>query len=211
MNILKAEIRSRLAYPRDDLLSDLASSTDNGNVLSDDELLAMTFLLYVAGHETTTHLLSVSLLTLLREPGAREQLTLPLSEKAVSELVRYTSPVQMSKPRFVTQTLELGGVTLNRGDTIAVLIGAVNSDPDWIDSAQHLDLQRSGARHMGFGGGAHVCLGLQLALRETATILNQLFERFPRIALHSSNALPAWNRRLGLRSLDKLRVNCNGT
>ena len=204
--VMREEIERRRSEPRDDLLSELVASDGTGRPLSDDELLSMIFLLYVAGHETTTHLMSTSLLTLLREPTAREALETPLATGAVTELLRYLSPVQMAKPRFVTEELEIGGVRLRRGDTIAPLVGSANMDPRWIEDGYRLDLGRRAGRHLAFGAGPHVCLGLQLALRETRTVLDALFVRWPEIAICAPDATPAWTHRLGMRVLSTLPV-----
>ena len=202
---LRGEIAGRRAAPRADMLSELVASDGAGRALDDDELLSMVFLLYAAGHETTTHLLSTSVLTLLREPGVRERpRDAPIDTGAVSELLRWLSPVQMGKPRFVTEDLRIGGVVLRTGNTIAPLVGAANADPRWIEDGLTLDLDRRPGRHLGFGAGAHVCLGLQLALREARTVLDALFARCPDIELAHPNSSPAWTRRLGLRVLTAL-------
>lgn len=202
---LRAEIAARRVEPRGDMLSELVAADGAGRALADDELLAMVFLLHVAGHETTTHLMSTALLTLLREPALRDRSRdAPLDTVAVQELLRWLSPVQMAKPRFVVEDVVIGGVALRRGDTIAPLVGAANMDPRWIEDGYALDLARRPGRHLGFGAGSHVCLGLQLALRETKAVLDALFARRPDIALAASGARPAWTRRLGMRVLTEL-------
>ena len=204
---MREEIDQRRREPRDDLLSELVATEGAGRALSDEELLSMIFLLYIAGHETTTHLMSTSLLTLLREPEARERTEAPLGTGAIVELLRYLSPVQMAKPRFVVRDLEFGGRALRRGDTIAPLIGAANMDPRWIEDGYRLDLGRRAGRHLAFGAGPHVCLGLQLALRETRTVLNALFERSPDVTLPTTRGAPDWTRRLGMRVLGSLPLS----
>ena len=202
--VIRAELAARRREPRDDLLSALVAPHGEGRALDDEELLSMVFLLYVAGHETTTHLLSTALLTVLREPRARARLETPLTTGAATELLRYLSPVQMGKPRFVVEDLEIGGARLRRGETIAPLVAAANADPRWIEDGYRLDLERRAGRHLAFGAGPHVCLGLQLALRETRAVLDALFERHPDVALPDPGAPPAWTRRLGLRALAAL-------
>ena len=123
---------------------------------------------------------------------------------AVTELLRYLSPVQMAKPRFATRDVVIGGTTLRRGETIAPLVAAANMDPRWIEDGYRLDLGRRAGRHVAFGAGPHVCLGLQLALRETRTVLEKLLERHPGASLAHADGRPAWTRRLGLRALDAL-------
>ena len=207
---LSAELDARRRAPRDDLLSLLAeaSANDAGGADPFDEraAISMVFLLYVAGHETTVHLLSGATLELLRRPDAREALPARIDAGAVGELMRWLSPVQFAKPRFVVRDVELAGARLARGTTITPLVGAANADDRAFDAPERLDFSRPAARHLGFGAGPHVCLGLQLALRETSTVLEALFERFPRAALAHPEAMPDWGERSGLRGLDSLAM-----
>ncbi len=202
---LRTQIQDRRDHPRDDLMSRLIMDQGEGKPLSNDELLAMVFLLYVAGHETTTHLMSTALLCVLKNPGIQAQIKEPLEDKHIHEFVRFNSPVQMSKPRFVLEDTEFAGVHLHRGDTIAVLIGAANLDPRAFDNASEFILERASARHLGFGTGMHACFGLHLALRETAIVLNSLLFDTP-VSLADGNNAYQWNRRLGLRSLQHLML-----
>ncbi len=126
-------------------------------------------------------------------------------DKQINEFVRFNSPVQMSKPRFVVCDTEFAGIRLQRGDTIAALIGAANYDHRVFDNPAKFVLARASARHMGFGTGMHACFGLHLALRETATVLNKLLFDVP-VALADVADSYQWNRRLGLRSLKYLMV-----
>ena len=206
---LRRELDARRRAPRDDFLSVLAlASAEPGHGTEDpfDEraAISMVFLLYVAGHETTVHLLSGAVLELLRRPAAREALPARVDAAAVGELMRFLSPVQFAKPRFVTRDVEIAGTRLARGTTVAPLVGAANMDDRAFESPEALDFGRPPTRHLGFGAGPHVCLGLQLALRETGTVLDRLFERFPDLALASPDAVPDWRGRTGLRALDSL-------
>jgi cytochrome P450 len=200
---LREEITSRRLNPREDLLSELIGTQGDGRPLTEDELLAMVFLLYVAGHETTTHLLSLSLWTLLNGSVSQAQKLLPLTDKSVAELLRYTSPVQMTKPRFSIQDQQLGNAFIKRGETVAALIGAVNRDADWIQNPNELNPGRSPVRHLGFGAGAHVCLGMHLAILETRILINAFLMQHPTVALHPSTAV-TWNRRIGLRAMESM-------
>ncbi|MFK8082008.1 MAG: cytochrome P450 [Granulosicoccus sp.] len=206
---LSNEIDLRRKSPRDDLISRLTSEHGEGRALSNDELLAMALLLYVAGHETTTHLLSTSLLSILTNPAIAEQIHLPLADKSIHEFVRFNSPVQMTKPRFVVRDTEIGGALLKRGDTIAVLTGAANRDKQAFTHPDQFVLSNASPKHLGFGAGAHACFGLHLALRETSTVLNALLHEYPLSLCGTSDAY-AWNRRLGLRSLKYLMVSNAG-
>lgn len=200
--ILEA-IRLRKKHPREDLLSELISTQGDGRALTEDELLAMVFLLYVAGHETTTHLLSLSVWTLLDGTVPDKHEKLPLTDKSTNELLRFTSPVQMTKPRFSMMDQQLGDAFIKRGETVAVLVGAANRDSHWLDDPDRLDLNRSTVKHLGFGGGAHVCLGMHLAIRETSTLVNTLFKQHPDLALRSPGCV-TWSRRVGLRAMESM-------
>jgi len=203
---LSDEICGRRKEPRDDLLSRLISEHGDGRPLNNDELLAMAFLLYVAGHETTTHLLSTSLWSIINKPEIAEQIDSPLDDRAIHEFIRHNSPVQMSKPRFVVHDMEFGGACLRRGDTIAVLIGAANHDERAFSNPHQFNLSQASPKHLGFGAGAHACFGMHLALRETATALNQILQEMP-LEPGKNTCNHAWNRRLGLRSLKYLAVS----
>lgn len=205
-NTLKNEFRSRRAEPRNDLLTRLISQQGEGRALTDEELLAMTFLLYVAGHETTTHLLSSSLLSILSKPYIKEQIEKPLQDKDIHEFVRFNSPVQMSKPRFVLQDINFAGAHLHRGDTIAALIGSANRDHRMFTDPDLFLLERASARHLGFGTGIHTCFGLHLALRETSMVLNRVLFDSP-LKLANRTTTHEWNRRLGLSSLQTLMLS----
>jgi len=176
--LLRQAIARRRREPCEDLLSDLIQVQIEEDRLNDDQLLSMVFLLYVAGHETTTHLISGSVFTLMAEPEAREQLSSTITPQQMTELLRYVSPVQFTKPRFVVNDMDFHGARLRRGETISV----------------------------GFGAGPHVCLGLQLALRESATVLTQLFDQFPGISIQATENGADWNSRLGFRALNSLPV-----
>ena len=112
--------------------------------------------------------------------------------------------MQFAKPRFVTRDVELDGALLARGTTVAPLVGAANMDDRAFESPEALDFDRPPTRQLGFGAGPHVCLGLQLALRETETVLGRLFERLPDLALAAPGAMPDWRGRTGLRALGSL-------
>ena len=98
---------------------------------------------------------------------------------------------------------QLGNAFIKRGETVAVLIGAANRDSLWLDEPNTLDFGRTPVKHLGFGGGAHVCLGMHLAIRETTTLINTLLMQHPTLALARPDSL-TWTRRVGLRALDSM-------
>jgi len=198
------------ANPADDLLTALIDAEDDGDVLDDEELIAQTLLLYIAGHETTVNLIAGGTLALLRHPV---QLALlrddpALITNAVEELLRYDSPVQASR-RITTEPVSISGVTIPAGAFVMASLGAANRDEGfWGPDAAELRLSRGNARqHVSFGGGPHHCLGASLARLEASIALAQLAARFPGLALDGQ---VAWNGRINLRGPAHLPVSLGG-
>jgi cytochrome P450 len=195
------------ANPADDLLTALIHAEDDGDVLNDDELVAQTLLLYIAGHETTVNLISGGALALLRHPG---QLALLRSDpalvvNAVEELLRYDSPVQASR-RITLEPVTVGGVTIPAGAFVLASLGSANRDERfWGPDAADLDLRRENARqHVSFGAGPHHCLGASLARLEASIAIEHLTARFPGLALDGD---VVWNGRINLRGPAHLPVS----
>src|SRR6516225_4914226 len=187
------------ANPADDLLTALIHAEDDGDVLDDEELVAQTLLLYIAGHETTVNLIAGGALALLRHPG---QLALlrsdpALAATAVDELLRYDSPVQASR-RITLEPVEIRGTTIPAGAFVMASLGSANRDERfWGADADELRLSRDNARqHVSFGAGPHHCLGASLARLEAAIALQRLVSRFPALALDGD---VTWNGRINLR------------
>jgi cytochrome P450 len=190
------------------LITELAQLEKEGGRISHDELVTMLFLLLIAGSETTTHLLSGAVFELLRDPARRDWLEADWSRAglAVEEFLRFVSPVQVSKPRFVREDMELEGVRLKKGDRIMALIVAANFDSAANDHPEKLELDRHPNRHLSFGTGIHFCLGHQLARMEAVSGLRALFTRYPKLRLAADPSEIRWRRRPGLRSIEKLPV-----
>ena len=195
------------ANPADDLLSALIAAEEDGDVLSEEELIAQVTLLYIAGHETTVNLIGNGALALLRHRAQLERLRSDpsLVPDAVEELLRYDSPVQFSR-RITLAPLELDGAVIEPGSFVLTGLGAANHDPaEWGEDADELDLARDGAmHHQSFGGGVHYCLGAALARLEARVALGQLVRRFPGLELRTDEQ--SWNGRIVLRGLDRLPV-----
>jgi cytochrome P450 len=194
------------ANPADDLLTALINAEDDGDVLDDDELIAQTLLLYVAGHETTVNLIAGGALALLRHP---DQLALlrsdpGLAANAVEELLRYDSPVQATR-RVTLEPVSFSGVTIPAGAFVMASLGSANRDESfWGPDADELRLERENARqHVSFGGGPHHCLGASLARLEASIALARLTARFPGLALDGE---VTWNGRINLRGPAQLPV-----
>lgn len=203
---LRATFEERRRRPGDDLVSELVHIEQEGDCLSQDELLAMCFLLFAAGHETTTHLISGSVLALLQHPRERVRLQQDraLAPAAVDEMLRFVSPVQMTKPRFATRDMTFHGVALHRGEMIFAMLAAANSDPAVFDAPETLDIARKPNRHLAFGSGPHICLGMQLARLEAQVALEKLFARYPGLGLAVRDEDISYARRGGLRALSAL-------
>ena len=194
--------------PRPGLMTALVQAEQDGDRLSEDELLAMAFLLLVAGFETTVHLLSGGTLALLKAPQQKERLLndWSLLPSAVEELLRFVSPVQMSEPRYVMRDLEFHGRSLRRGDYIVAWLGAANTDPARFPDPDKLDLSRSPNPHVSFGSGMHFCLGAQLARAEAQVGIERLFTRYPKLALAAADCELKYSGNMLLRALVALPV-----
>jgi cytochrome P450 len=193
--------------PADDLLSAMIAAEEDGDRLSTEELLDQVVLLYLAGHETTVNLIGNGTCALLRHRDQLERLVADpgLDANAVDELLRYDSPVQLSR-RISTTEIEIAGETIDAGEMVLTILGSANCDEDkWGPTAGDLDLSRAGASaHLSFGSGIHHCLGSALARLEGAEAVPALVRRFPTMELAVDE--PAWNGRIILRGLDELPV-----
>lgn len=191
----------------DGLIAGLRDADADGQRLSEDELVSMIFLLFGAGQETTTHLISGGLFAILSHEDQRRKLRSDpsLMPLCVEECLRFVSPVQMTKPRFATQDMVWQGRQLHRGDMLAALLTAANSDPAKFQDPHRFDITRQPNPHLSFGTGVHFCLGFQLARAEAAIAFERILTRFPHIQLDSLRKI-AWRKRLGIRALAGLPV-----
>jgi cytochrome P450 len=193
--------------PDDDLLSAMIAAEEDGDRLTHEELRDQVVLLYLAGHETTVNLIGNGTLALLRHRDQLERLVADpaLDANAVDELLRYDTPVQVSR-RITMTEVEIGGQTIGPGEAVLTLLGSANRDEDrWGPTAAALDLGREGANgHLSFGSGIHHCLGSALARLEGGEAVPALVRRFPAMELATDE--PQWNGRIILRGLDALPV-----
>ena len=190
------------------LIAELVRVEKEGEHISRNEMVAMLFLLLLAGHETTTHLISGSVYELLKDPGLRDWLEEDWNRVnlVVEEFLRFISPVQFTKPRVVRKDIRLGDVQLKKGEKIMPMLAAANFDPQANANPEKLDLERKPNRHIAFGTGIHFCLGHQLARIEGACALKALFRRWPKLELAVDESLIKWRRRPGLRAIEQLPV-----
>jgi len=158
---------------------------DHGTELTDDELIGIASLLLLAGHETTSNMLGLGTLALLRHP---DQLAAVRDDPdaigpAVEELLRWLSIVHSAIPRITTTDVEIAGVPIPAGELVFVSLPSGNRDPDFIDSPEVLDIRRGAPGHLAFGHGVHHCLGAPLARMEMRIAFPALLRRFPALAL----------------------------
>jgi pimeloyl-[acyl-carrier protein] synthase len=183
---LSAVIAERRAEPRDDLISAMVVAQEDRDALSDEEMLATSLLLLIAGHETTTNLIGNGMLALLQHPDelARLRAEPALLKGAIEEMLRYDSPVQ-GTARVPLDDVEIGGVAIGKGALVFTAVGAANRDPEVFESPERFDVGRRENRHLSFGFGAHFCLGAPLARLEAEVAFQALLERFPNPKLAS--------------------------
>jgi cytochrome P450 len=194
--------------PRQDLITGLLRAEEAGDRLSEQELFSMVILLIVAGHETTTSLIGNGMLALLQHPEQLERLKNDPSgiSAAVEELVRYDGPAERAITRFVAVDTELGGQWLRRGDFVIAIIGAADRDPQQFSEASKLIIERAPNRHLGFGKGAHYCLGAPLARLEAEIAFTTLLRRLPDLRLAVSSENLVWRLPPVIRGLQSLLV-----
>jgi cytochrome P450 len=190
------------------LIAEIVRVEKDGGQISPDEIVSMVFLLLFAGHETTTHLISGSVYELLKNPDLRDWLEEDWRrvDLAVEEFLRFITPVQFTKPRYVRKDIELGGVRLRKGEKIMAMLAAANMDPAANPHPERLDLQRKPNRHIAFGTGIHFCLGHQLARIEGRCALKSLLRRWPGLTLAVDQSEVTWRKRPGLKAIDRLPV-----
>ncbi|WP_194392417.1 cytochrome P450 [Bradyrhizobium sp. CCBAU 51765] len=197
------ELRRRT--PGDDLITQLVQAEEDGNKLTNEELTANIILLFGAGHETTVNLIGNGLLALHRNP---DQLALlkarpELMEGAIEEFLRYDSSVQMTG-RVALEDVDLGGVTIPRGESVLCLLGSANRDPAvYPDRPDRLDVTRANVKPLSFGGGIHFCLGAQLARIEAEIAIATLLRRLPDLRIDDVEN-PEWRPTFVLRGLKRL-------
>jgi cytochrome P450 len=204
----KQLIELRRREPSDDIITGLVQAEEGGDVLSEDELSAMLFLLLLAGHETTVNLIGNGTLALLEHPDQLQRLreNPDLMGSAIEELLRFTNPVQHIAPRYALEDIELCGQVIPRGSSVLVNLASANRDESVFQDADRMDIARQPNKHVAFGTGIHYCLGAPLARMEARIAFSMLLERFPNLRL----AVPAqeiqWRSSVSLRGLKSLPV-----
>jgi len=180
LEILVARRRAKPGNPDRDVLTRLIQGENNGERLTEKELLHNCIFLLNAGHETTTNLIGNGLVALSRNPAQKQRLIEhpDLIKTAVEEVLRYESSNQLGN-RMTTERIELGGITLAAGTSVTLCIGAANRDPGQFADPETLDIGRTPNRHLAFATGAHQCAGMALARLEGAIAISRFLARFP--------------------------------
>lgn len=209
LRYLRRFFETRRRDPQNDLVTALITAEEAGDKLSRDELLAMVFLLLIAGHETTVNLIGNGVLALLEHPEAMNQLRRdPLIIKsAVEELLRYTSPVLMLTERYAREDITFHGITIPRGEMTLGVIGSANRDETVFQQPDELDLTREPNKHLSFGQGIHFCLGAPLARLEGEIAINTLLRRTSDIRLRVAPESLRWRPSIMLRGLESLPIS----
>jgi len=176
-------VPERRARPQHDLLSGLLAAEEQGDKLSQDEVIAMCLLLFIAGHETTVNLIGNGTLALLRHPDQMRKLQADpaLIGNAVEELLRYDSPVQRTA-RIASVDAEVGGQPMPKGTMVITALGAANRDPAQFPEPDRFDASREPNRQFAFGSGVHMCLGAVLARLEGTIAIGRLVSRLDGLA-----------------------------
>ena len=200
-------IEQRRSRPGDDLMSGLIAVEESGDQLTEPEIVSTCVLLLVAGHETTVNLIGNAMLALLRQPvqwaalgGHANRAT--RAAAVIEETLRYDPPVQLIG-RIAVEDMIIAGVEVPAGDVMMLSLAAAHRDPTEFERPDDFDPDRGVVRHLGFGRGAHYCLGAPLARLEASAALSAVTARFPRARLDSE---PQYKPNVTLRGLSTLSV-----
>ncbi|GAA4888057.1 cytochrome P450 family protein [Streptomonospora salina] len=214
---IRGMIAQRRAEPGSDLIDALiAVREEDGDRLTEQELVTMVLTLVIAGHETTANLIGNGTAALLTHPDqlARLRGDPELAPRAVHELMRWCGPVQSTRIRWATEDTDLGGQHIAQGEPVMAMPVGANRDPRRFDDPDRLDITRTyptrGEQHTGFGHGMHYCLGAALARQEGEVAFTRLFERYPDLTLAAAEDELEWIPRPGLRRLVRLPLRLGG-
>lgn len=206
---LRKLIKLRRANPQDDLTSALVRAQEGNDQLTDDEILAMVFLLLSAGHETTVNLIGSGMLALLEHPdqlaGLRDNPA--LIKPAIEELVRYVVPAETATERYATEDITIAGTTIPKGELVLAVIASANRDPNYFDDPDTVNITREPNKHLSFGQGIHYCLGAPLARLEAQIGISTLIKRAPGLRLSVTPNQLRWRGGLIVRGLEALPVS----
>jgi cytochrome P450 PksS len=208
LRYIRKLVRKRRESPLEDLVSGLIQVEEAGQQLDEDELVAMVFLLLIAGHETTVNLIGNGARALLAHPEQMERMRSEpaLLKSAVEELLRYDGPLETATERYARQDVAIAGTTIPRGALTYPVLASANRDERQFPDPDALDLAREPNRHLAFGLGIHYCLGAPLARLEGQIAFETLLRRVPNLRLAVPPDALRWRRGLVLRGLESLPV-----
>jgi cytochrome P450 len=201
----RAAVSEHREHPREDLISALLAAEQDGDSLSEEEVVANSIMLMTGGQETTTNLIGNGLLTLLHRPDQLEKLRVDhsLILSAIEELLRYESPIQYTS-RLAPDDVQMGGKTIRKGQAVFAMMGAANRDPERFPDPDRLDICRQDNRHLAFAWAAHFCFGAPLARLEGEIAFETILQHMPNLRLEPGPV--TWRENLGFRGLTALPV-----
>lgn len=208
LGYIRKLVRDRRINPRDDLLTALVQAEEAGDKLSEDELLAMIFLLLVAGYETTVNLIGNGTLALLQHPDQLLKLRNEpsLITSAIEELLRYNSPVETTIDRYAREDLIIADTLIPRGSLVFLVVASANRDEHQFPDPDTLDITREPNKHLSFGWGSHYCIGAPLARLEGQIAITTLLRRCPNLSLATAPDALRWRAGLEMHGLEMLPV-----
>lgn len=203
---LEELIAERRRHLQDDLISDLLRVEDEGDVLSENELYALVFVLIIAGHETTVNLIGNGILALLEHPEQKEKLVShpELIHGAIEEILRYNGPAEVSNVRFATEDVIIEGKHIKKGDMVFIALAAANCDDNHFIEPDSFDITREANTHIAFGKGVHFCLGAPLARLEGEIAINKLLKKIPQIKLKEDLNTIEWRPGIIIRGAKEI-------
>lgn len=208
VDYLHSLITERRSALQEDLISDLISVEEDGDILSEQELYALVFVLIIAGHETTVNLIGNGMLALLQNPDQKQMLQNDpeLIKPAIEEMLRYNGPAEVSNIRWATEDVEYGGKQIRQGDMLFIAFSSANRDPEQFPDPDTFDITRKVNNHIAFGKGVHYCLGAPLARLEGEIAISALLRRMPGIQLKRTEESMEWRPGMIIRGLKEFPV-----
>lgn len=209
LRYIRKLVRQRRAEPRDDLVSALVEAEEAGDSLDEGELMAMIFLLLVAGHETTVNLVGNGVLALVHHPEQLDDLRRnpEMIELAVEELLRYDGPLEVATERFACEDVVVGGTPIPQGALVHAALASANRDGKHFDNPDVVNIRRDPNKHVAFGLGSHYCLGVSLARMEGQIAINTLLRHTADMKLAVRVPQLRWRRGLVIRGMERCPID----